>query len=403
MTNPASPSPAATFAASSAAGPDPLHLPHLWRFEPGVTYVNHGAFGAVPTVVREEQREWQDRVDANPMGFNRRELSRELDEARLVMARFLGSDENGVAFTPNATTGVATVFGAFNLAPGDRILVTDHVYGAVLRNARLAAARAGAEVDMVHVPLEAEGAEVVAAIMSGVTGATRLAIVDQISSMTAKLFPAAAIAESLHERGVRILVDGAHAPGAIPVDLQTLGADYWTGNLHKWAGAPHGTAGLYVAPELRAGLQSFPVSWRADEGFPDSFSDIGTLDKSGWLSAPAGLRFYTEFGWEAVRARNNALARTGQQLIAQALGVSLQGMPGEDVPDYPLPMRLVPLPSVPGEAEACKALTERLGLQHAIEVPVEAWHGRALLRVSAQLYNAEADYERLARTLTQIL
>lgn len=406
MTKPVSSSSAASPAipvVPAAAEPDPLHLPHLWEFEPGVTYLNQGAFGAVPTAIRAEQRRWQDRFDANPMGFYRRGQDPELDRARLVIARFLGSDDDGVAFTQNATTGVATVLAAFELAPGDRILVTDHVYGAVLSNARLAARRAGAELDVVHVPLEAEGAEVVSAITAGVTETTRLAIIDQISSATAKLFPVAAVTEALHARGVRVVLDAAHAPGAIPLDLKAIGADYWTGNLHKWAGAPRGTAALYVAPEWRADLPSFPVSWRVGDGFPNSFSYVGTADQTSWLSAPSALRFYEEFGWEAVRARNNALARRGQQLIAEAIGANLEGMPGEGAADYPLPMRLIPLASVPGEPSVCDELTDRLASEHSIEVPVQAWNGRALLRVSAQLYNSEADYEQLARTLKRVL
>lgn len=391
-------------ASAAARSADSLYLPDLWSFEPGTTYLNHGAFGAVPLVVRAEQRGWQDRFDANPMGYYRRSVAAELDRARLVVARFLGSDDEGVAFTQNATTGVATVLASLAFAPGNRILVTDHVYGAVLGNAQLVARRAGAVIDVVHVPLEAEGADIVAAITAEVRQDTRLAIIDEISSATAKLFPVAEIGRALRERGVRLLVDAAHSPGSIPVDLNAIGVDYWTGNLHKWAGAPRGTAGLYVAPELRADLASFPVSWRVSEGFPHAFNNVGTVDQTGWLSAPAGLRFYEEFGWEAVRARNNALARRGQQLIAEEIGASLEGMPGEDATDgYPLPMRLIPLAAMPADEAACDALTERLALEHAIEVPVQAWNGRALLRVSAQLYNSEADYERLAQTLKQVL
>jgi isopenicillin-N epimerase len=395
---PVAPAPAAALPA------DALYLPDLWSFEPGVIYLNHGAFGAVPLLVRAEQRRWQDRFDANPMGYYRRSVAAELDRARLVVARFLGSDDEGVAFTQNATTGVATVLASLAFAPGDRILVTDHVYGAVLSNAQLVARRAGATIDVVHVPLEAQAADIVAAVMAEVRQDTRLAIIDEISSATAKLFPVAEIGRALRERGVRLLVDAAHSPGSIPVDLNAIGVDFWTGNLHKWAGAPRGTAGLYVAPELRADLASFPVSWRVSEGFPYALSNVGTVDQTGWLSAPCGLRFYEEFGWEPVRARNNALARRGQQLIAEEIGASLEGMPGEDAPDgYPLPMRLIPLATVPADEAACDALTERLALEHAIEVPVQAWNGRALLRVSAQLYNSEADYERLAQTLKQVL
>jgi isopenicillin-N epimerase len=214
------------------------------------------------------------------------------------------------------------------------------------------------------------------------------------------------VVAALRERGVKVIVDAAHAPGSVPVDLAELGADYWAGNLHKWAGAPRGTAGLYARPGLREDLPSFPVSWREPEGFPNAFSNVGTMDQTAWLCAPAGLRFFEEFGWEAVRARNNALARTGQLLVAEAIGASLEGMPGENLPEgaYALPMRLIPLDSVPGEdREACVALTDRLATEFRIEVPVDAWNGRALLRICAQLYNSEADYETLGRALKSLL
>lgn len=391
-------------ATSDISTADPLYLPHLWEFAHGVTYLNHGAFGAVPTVVRAEQRRRQEAIDANPMGYYRRAMNDALDGARLEVARFLGADEDGVAFTQNATTGIATVLAALRLSVGDRILVTDHVYGAVLWNAQLAAQRAGAAIDVVPVPLDADDAEAVEAVLSGVTDRTRLAILDHISSSTAKLFPIADLVARLRERGVRVIVDAAHAPGAVPVDLSELDADYWSGNLHKWAGAPRGTAGLYAREELRAELPSFPISWRAPEGFPHAFSHVGTVDQTGWLSAPDGLRFFEQLGWDAVRARNNALVRSGQQLIAEAIGASLEGMPGERNPEaYALPMRLIPLASVPADREVCVALTDRLATQFAIEVPIDAWNGRTFMRICAQLYNSESDYERLCQALRSIL
>jgi isopenicillin-N epimerase len=398
MTTPMSAAPAAAPAA------DPLHLPHLWEFAPGLTYLNHGAFGAVPIAVRAERQRWQELLDANPMGFYRRRLDAELDRARLEVARFLGADDEGVAFTQNATTGIATVLAALPLAAGDRILVTDHVYGAVLWNAQLAARRAGGEVDVVPVPLDADDAQTVAAVLAGVTERTRVAILDHISSATAKLFPIAALVAALRERGVRVVVDAAHAPGAVPVDLRAIDPDFWAGNLHKWAAAPRGTAALYARAESREDLPSFPVSWRAPEGFPNAFNYVGTVDQTGWLSAPAGLAFFGQLGWEAVRARNNALARTGQQLIAETIGANLEGMPGERDPEaYALPMRLIPLDAIGDDRDACLALTDRLAEEFAIEVPIETWNGRALIRVCAQLYNREADYERLASALKVLL
>ena len=390
--------------AAPAPAVDPLHLPDLWELEPGtMTYVNHGAFGRVPLTVRAERRSWQELIDANPMGYFRRRAGRELDRSRLAIARFLGSDDQGVAFTQNTTTGIATVLASLPLGPGDRILVTDHIYGAVRWNADLAARRTGAVVDEVAVPLAANDEEMIETILAGVREGTKYALLDHISSATAKLFPLERIIAALHERGVKVIVDAAHSPGSVPVNLSTLGADYWAGNLHKWAGAPRGTASLYASPELRANLKPVPLSWREPEGFPNSFSNVGTVDQTAWLAAPAGLAFFEKLGWEAVRGYNNTLARTGQLLIAEAIGASLEGMPGEDADEYPLPMRLIPLESVPAEEDACVALTDRLAEEYLIECPVMPWNGRALLRICAQLYNSTTCYERVAEALQNLL
>jgi len=394
MTDLAAPPPAA----------DPLHLPDLWDMTPGVvTYVNHGAFGGVPLSVRAERQAWQQLIDANPMGFYRRRMADELDRSRLAIARFLGSDDQGVALTQNTTTGIATVLASLPLGPGDRILVTDHIYPAVLWNLDLAARRTGAVVDEVPVPLAADDDQAVEAILEGVREGTKYAVLDHISSATAKLFPIGRIIDALHERGVRVIVDAAHAPGSVPVDLAALGADYWVGNIHKWAGAPRGTAGLYAGPELRADLKPFPISWRESEGFPHSFNHAGTVDQTAWLAAPSGIEFFEKLGWDAVRGYNNALVRTGQLLIAEEIGASLEGMPGGGVDDYPLPMRLIPLETVPATNAACTALTDRLAQEYLIECPVTPWNGQALLRICAQLYNSETCYERVAEALKDLL
>jgi isopenicillin-N epimerase len=390
---------------SAVPAEDPLYLPDQWILDPKVTYLNHGALGSVPRPVREERRRWQDLIDANPMGFYRRAMDAEVDRSRLAAARFLGADDDGVGLCLNATTGVNAVLGSFPLKPGDRILTTDHVYGPVLWAAQVAARRTDAEVDVANVPLAADDEETVSAILAAVTENTRLAIIDHIASATAKLFPVERLVRELRERGVKVLIDAAHAPGAVDVNLRALGADYWTGNLHKWACAPRGTAAIYAAPELRADLEAIPISWRRPEGFPHSFSKIATVDVTGWLAAPAALAFFEELGWEAVRRRNNALAYAGQQLVAEEIGVSasLEAMPGLGEAAYPIPMRLLPVPGVEATREAAVALTDRLAVEYAIECPVEAWNGQTLLRVSAQLYNSIADYERLAAALKSIL
>lgn len=390
---------------------DALYQPGLWPLDPTVAHLNHGSFGAVPFPVLAEQQRWRSRMDANPVGFFRRELQPALDAARLAVSAFLGADADGVTFVQNTTSGAGVVFAAFPLVAGDEVLVTDHVYGAVLFGAQKAAARAGASVIVAGIPLGACDDEVLAALLGAVTSRTRLAVIDQVASATAQGFPVERIVAALHSRGVAVLVDGAHAPGLLRVDLGALQPDFWVGNFHKWPCAPRGSAGLYVAERWRGLVGSFPVSWREAEGFPHSFLLPGTADQTGWLAVPAALEFFGALGWDAVRARNGALAEYGQRVIAEAVGADLAGMPqgvdGADeldgVGDAGLAMRLVPLAGLPADRFAADVVRDRIADEFGIETVINVWGGRALLRVSAQLYNCEAEYERLGAALCAVL
>lgn len=389
-----------------AATTDRLYHPGLWSLDPKLLHLNHGSFGAVPSAVLAEQQRWRERMEGNPTGFFRRELQPALDVARLAVSAFLGADEDGVTFVQNSTSGIGVVLAAFPLAAGDEILVTDHVYSAVLFGARKAAARAGASVVVTRVPLGASDDEMVAALLEGVTARTRLAIVDQVTSATAELFPVGRIVAALQERGVAVLIDGAHAPGLVPVDLSVLRPDFWVGNFHKWPCAPRGSAGLFVAERWRGLVGSFPVSWREDEGFPHSFLLPGTIDSSAWLSVPAALEFFEAWGWAAVRERNAALAARGQLVVADALGADVSGMPGNTngtADSVALAMRLVPLPGVRADYPAVDALRDRVADEFGIESVINVWGGQALLRLSAHMYNHESDYERLAAALRTLL
>jgi len=377
--------------------PTPQSYRDLWTFDPSCTYLNHGSFGAVPREVLEHQRQWRELMESNPTDFFRNVLQPGLEQARLVCARFLGSDPDGVAFVMNSTTGVSTVLASFPFHGGDEILTTDHIYGAVGMAVRAAAARSvpGLTVAQVHIPLAADDEEILALVLGAVTERTRLAVIDQITSVTARRFPVDRLVPALQERGVAVLLDAAHVPGSIDVDLESLGADFWVGNLHKWAGAPRGSAALYAAPRWREQLEAFPVSWFSGEGFPRSFSHIGTADTTSWLSVPAGLDFYEKFGWEQTRRTNAALASYGQQVVGEAVGAALGDQPVEPT----LPMRLVPLAGVPADQGAADALRDRLAREAGIETAINVWGGRTLLRLSAQLYNSMEDYEKLAAAL----
>ncbi|MBA2769993.1 MAG: aminotransferase class V-fold PLP-dependent enzyme [Sporichthyaceae bacterium] len=381
-------------------GEDWFEVRALWPLEPTVAHLNHGSYGAVPTPVLEEQQSWRDRMESNPVRFFTRELPAALDQARAEVATFLASDLDGIAFVTNATTAVSTVLSAFPLTPSDSVLVTDHTYGAVRIAAARWTSRARGRLDTVHVPLTVDEAGAVDAVLAAVRPDTRLAVLDQVTSPTARRLPLVDLVPALQDRGVAVLVDGAHAPGMLAVDLDRLGADFWTGNLHKWACAPRGAAVLQVHARWRSEVLPLVASWGEDAGFPASFADTGTADVTAWLSAPRALRLLEHLGLDRLRRHNVELAVAGQRVVADALRV-----PRDDLPRDPaVSMQLVPLPDeLITDDAAAAALQARIGREAAVEVAVTTWAGRGFLRLSAQAYNALPDYRRLAADLPALL
>lgn len=392
--------PVAAAATNDLWGPDWPEVRDLWPLEATVSHLNHGAFGAVPSVVLEEQQSWRARMESNPVRFFQRELPEALTQARTEVAAFLGAAPAGLAFVRNATTATNTVLASMPLGPGDEIVRTDHGYGGVRIATERRAADTGATVVTAHVPLRADDDEAAQAVLDRVTSRTRLAVLDHVSSPTARRLPLVTLVPALQQRGVAVLVDGAHAPGMLAVDLDRLGADWWTGNLHKWCFTPRGTAVLHVAPHRRATTRTLVASWGAGRGFPEAFTDTGTDDVSGWLAAPRALRFLDQLGPDRLRRHNVELAVLGQREVAQALGLDPADLPR----DAAVSMQLVPLPDgVAADKAAADALQDRIGEQASIEVAVTTWAGRGFLRLSAQAYNCPADYARLAADLPALL
>jgi isopenicillin-N epimerase len=322
---------------------------------------------------------------------------------RRHLASFLRADPDGSALVANTTTGISLVLQSVRLAPGDEVLLTDHAYGAVAMAARRQCRRAGATARTVALPLGAPGAEVVARIRSALRpGRTKLLIVDQLTSATAKALPVRAIVAATRDHDIPILVDAAHAPGMLPVDVAAIGADFWVGNLHKWAFAPRGTALLSVASGWRRRIDPLVVSWEQDDGFPHAVEFQGTLDYTPWLSAPAGLFLLRTLGVDTVRAHNAALAAYGQRVVGEALGLAPSDRP--DPGDPSASMRILPLPAglATTHAEA-HALRQHIADKLAVETAINAWGGRGWLRVSAQVYNRPEEYDRLAELLPPLL
>ncbi|WBC09785.1 aminotransferase class V-fold PLP-dependent enzyme [Micromonospora sp. CA-248089] len=375
----------------------------LFSLDPSVSHLNHGSFGAVPIAVQRAQQRLRDEMEANPLRFFTQGLVDRIAHARRHLAAFLGADPDGTTLVGNATTGAAVVLQSLALRPGDEIVTTDHGYGAVALSVARECARTGAVSRTLPVPLTATDEEVVEIVRDGLRpGRTKLLIVDQLTSPTARLFPTAAIVAVARERGVPVLVDAAHAPGMLPATVASVGADFWVGNLHKWAYAPRGTAALVVAPQWREKIQPLVVSWEQDSGFPVRVEWQATLDYTGWLAAPVGLFTLRSLGVDRVRAHNAALAAYGQRVVGDALGVAPERLPEPGGPA--VAMRLVPLP--PGVAttlDAARELRTRIADRLSAEVSIAGWNGRGYLRLCGQVYNTPDEYDRLAVRLPTLL
>lgn len=375
----------------------------LFSLDPSVAYLNHGSFGTVPIAVQRAQQRLRDELEANPMRFYARGLADRIAHARRHLAAFLGADPEGTALVANATTGAAVVLQSLRLGPGDEVIRTDHGYGAIAWSMQRECRRSGATARTVPVPLTATDEEVVETIRAALRpGRTKLLIVDQVTSPTARLFPTAAIVAAARERDVPVLVDAAHAPGMLPLPVGSIGADFWVGNLHKWAYAPRGTAALVVAPHWRSRIEPLAVSWHQEDGFPLRVEWQGTQDYSAWLSAPVGVYVLRTLGVQRVRQHNAALAAYGQRVVGEALGLAPADLLDPGGPD--VSMRLLPLPAgVATTLEEAVALRNRISDRLAAEVSLTAWNGRGWLRLCGQVYNRPEEYDRLAEGLPGLL
>jgi isopenicillin-N epimerase len=375
----------------------------LFSLDPAVAHLNHGSFGAVPIGVQRAQQRLRDETETNPLRFYAQGLMDRITHTRRHLATFVGADPDGTALVPNASAGVSIVLQSMRFSPGDEVLLTDHGYGSVALAVRRECRRTGATARTVAVPLAASQAEVADRIAAALRpGRTTLLVVDHVTSPTARLMPIPEIAAAARDREIPILVDGAHAPGMLPVDVGGLGVDFWVGNLHKWAFTPRGTALLAVAPPWRRRIEPLVVSWEQDTGFPLNVEWQATIDYSPWLAAPAGVYTLRTLGVDAVRRHNAALAAYGQQVVGDALGVPPTDRPEPGGPS--VSMRILPLPAglattLPGAS----ALRLRIADKVATEVQVSAWGGRGWLRLSAQVYNRPEEYQRLAERLPALL
>lgn len=376
-----------------------------WYLDPEATYLNHGTVGATPRRVLAAQRALTDEIERQPAQFMLRELANEvgdgprlrIGEAAAAVADFVGVDAADLAFVDNATAGANAVLRSFPFRANDEILVTDLGYGGVTNAARYTALRTGALLRTVTMPRPGAPAEAfVDTIDAALTAATRLLLVDHITAETALLLPVAEIARRCHERGVLVLVDGAHAPGAIDLDVAALGVDWYVGNLHKWAMTPRSSGFLWASPEQQHHLHPTVISWGYGRGMSAEFDLLGTRDPSHALVAPVAFDLLREWGLDAVRSYDHTLAWDGAQLLADRWGTPFT-TPEEMIGT----MANVALPAGAGSTtDDAVRLRTRLWDAERIEVPVFSHGGRLTLRLSAQVYNELADVERLASAVT---
>lgn len=368
----------------------------LFQLEDGSIYLNHGSYGATPKPVTAAQRRWQDRLEAEPSRFMDREFRPGLRVAAERLAARLGVDGRAVAMVENATQAVNAILRSFSFRPDDEILITDQTYNAVKNTVRWVASRSGAKVVQVDLPFPAYSDDsLLEAFTAGLSARTRVAIIDHVTSPTALVLPVARMVAAARDAGALALVDGAHAPGMLPLDLPAIGADWYTGNCHKWLFAPKGCAFLWAAERVREALHPTVISHGFGQGFVAEFDWVGTRDASAQLALPDALSFLDRFGAEAVARRNHDFVVEAGRRLAEAWGTEVGAPPG-----LTGSMVTVRLPQGLGDTQAHGLeMRRRLLDERRIQVPVNALAGGLWARVSGQIYNDAADIDALAEAV----
>jgi isopenicillin-N epimerase len=381
-----------------------------WPLEDDDTYLNHGTVGVTPRRVLAAQQAIRDEIERHPSRYLLRELTSivvgrpRADKPRMrqaadAVAEFVGARGDDLVFVDNATTGANAVLRSFPFEPGDEILLTDLGYGGVTQAATFAARERRAIVRTAEMPYPVRSAaELVDACTAAIGPRTRLAVIDHITSQSALILPLAEIAAQCRARGVAVLADGAHAPGAIPLDIPSLGVDWYVANLHKWMWTPRSSGILWASPARQQGLHPPVVSWGLDQGFTAEFDLPGTRDPTPHLSAPLALAFMREVGVDAVQQYNHSLAWNGARRLAERWNTTF------DTPERLIgTMATVVMPEMAGRtADDALSVRDRLFFEDRIEVQVHAFKDRLHARISTQIYNTMDDVERLAEAVLQL-
>jgi len=378
------------------------NLKEQFLLNPDVVFLNHGSFGATPKPVFDVYQNWQRELERQPVEFLDRRFAERMSAARAALADYLGTRRDNLVYVTNTTVGGNIVAHSLNLCPGDEVLTTDHEYGACDRMWRFLSQKRGFSYKRQSIPTPIHTAdEFVGQLWRGVTAQTKVIFLSHITSPTATIFPVAEVCRRAREQGILTVVDGAHAPGQIQLDLEKIGADFYTGNLHKWLCAPKGAGFLYARPEVQNLLEPLVVSWGWESEKPNlsKFVDYhewqGTRDISAFLSVPAAIKFQQEHDWNKVRADCHALA-----VVAETRIRGLTGLPSLYSMDNWFAQMMAA--ELPVEIDIV-TLKSRLYNEYQIEIPLIEWNGKKLIRVSVQRYNAQEDVAALIIALREFL
>ncbi|MCX6080176.1 MAG: aminotransferase class V-fold PLP-dependent enzyme [Chloroflexi bacterium] len=380
-----------------------LNLKDFFLLDPNIIFLNHGSFGATPKPVFEAYQRWQLELERQPVEFLGRRHNELMRASRATLAEYVGTSENNLVYVTNVTVGLNIVARSLILGPGDEVLTTDHEYGAMDRTWRFLAKEKGFTYtsSQVSLPLSS-AAEFVEHLWESVTPQTRVIFISQISSPSALIFPVAEICARARSAGILTVIDGAHVPGQIPLALDSLGADFWSGNLHKWLMSPKGSGFLYARPEVQHFLKPLVVSWGYEAMLPgpsqfvDHHEWMGTRDPAAFLAVPDAIQFQKDHNWDLVREECFKLTTYAQDIICGLTGLPSLHQPGAQTYCQVIAMTLP-------ENTDVVALKTRLYDEYHIEVPVHIWNGTNLIRVSVQGYNTKAEIDALYAALKALL
>lgn len=375
-----------------------------WSLQQGVRHLNHGSFGAVPLVAQRAQAGFRQVMDENPCAWFTG-LPERVAAARSEIAGYLHTDPGLTALVPNASAGVSVVYANIPTSRGMEIIITDHTYGAVAMGAERLARRCGGVVRIVRVPLDADAGVATELVMSEVTDRTALIVIDQVTSATGREMPAGAISAAGRALGVPVLVDAAHAPGLFAEPLAGIDADFWVGNLHKFACAPRGTAVLVASGSLAQRLNPLIDSWGAPYPFPERFDHQGTLDVTGYLAASASFETIEQrYGWDSVRTYVKRLGDHAETIISSAMSEATGGDARVDVGMPVSALRLIRLPApLATNLDDAADLRHRLSATAGVEAGITTWRGQGFLRLSMHVYNTSEDYDDFAERVVPLI